>query len=72
MTTQAIELAELQPAERQRTYTFPGGETVTLNSVTHFLARDSGTHRLKTADGRLHIVPTGWLCISIDAESFTV
>lgn len=70
--TQQIELTELQPAERQRTYTFPGGESVTLHNVTHFLARESGTHRLKTADGRLHIVPTGWLCISIEADSFTV
>jgi len=67
-----IELNELKPSEKSRTYTFPGGELVRLENVTHFLARDSGTHRLKTADGKLHIVPVGWLHIEIEAESFTV
>lgn len=67
-----IELTQLSPAERTRVYTFPGGELVTLSNVTHFLARESGTHRLKTADGKLHIVPVGWLHIEIDTDAFTV
>lgn len=67
-----MELTELNPPERSRTYTFPGGETVRLENVTHFLARESGTHRLKTGDGRLHIVPTGWLHIEIDTDSWTL
>lgn len=67
-----IELTKLDPQEKTRLYTFPGGEQVKLENVTHFLARDSGTHRLKTADGRLHIVPLGWLHIAIEAEAFTV
>lgn len=66
-----IELAKLEPAEKSRTYTFPRGELVKLNNVTHFLARESGTHRLRTADCKLHIVPVGWLHIEIEAESFT-
>jgi hypothetical protein len=67
-----IELTKLNPAEKSRTYTFPGGEKITLEKVTHFLARESGTHRLQTEDGKLHIVPVGWLHVEIDAGSFTV
>jgi hypothetical protein len=66
------ELIALSPAESSRTYFFPKGETVTLANVTHFLARPSGGHRLKTADGKLHIVPPTWLHIEIEAGSFTV
>lgn len=67
-----MELTKLNPAEKTRTYTFPGGEKITLADVTHFLARDSGTHRLQTADGKLHIVPVGWIHIAIEADKFTV
>lgn len=67
-----IELTKLDPQEKARVYTFPRGETVRLENVTHFLARESGTHRLQTADGKLHIIPVGWLHIEIDAGSFTV
>ena len=67
-----MEMTELNPPERSRTYTFPQGESVTLKDVTHFLARESGTHRLKTKDGRLHIVPTGWIHIEIDAEEWSL
>ena len=67
-----MELTALNPTEKSRTYTFPNGEKVALKDVTHFLARDSGTHRLQTADGKLHIVPVGWLHIEIEASAFTV
>lgn len=67
-----MELTELNPPEQSRAYTFPNGEVVRLHNVTHFLARASGTHRLKTADGILHIIPTGWLHIEIAADSFTI
>jgi len=67
-----MELTELNPTETSRTYTFPGGDTITLEGVTHFLARESGTHRLKTADGKLHIVRANWIHIEIDAKAFTV
>jgi hypothetical protein len=68
----AIEMAALNPVEKSRAYVFPGGETVRLEDVTHFLARESGTHRLRTGDGRLHIVPPGWLHVEIDAGEWTV
>lgn len=66
-----LDLPALEKTEASRIYTFPRGETVALKNVTHFLARDSGTHRLRTGDGKLHIVPTGWLHIEIEAESFS-
>lgn len=67
-----LDMKALEKTEVTRTYTFPGGETVVLKSVTHFLARESGTHRLRTGDGKLHIVPTGWLHIEIEAEGFSL
>ena len=66
------EMTALDPTEKSRTYTLPGGESITLQNVTHFLARESGTHRLKTADGKLHIIPPGWLHVAIDAGNWTL
>lgn len=68
----SIEMTELDKPERKRTYVFPGGETITLEKVTHFLCRESGTHRLKTDDGLYHIVPTGWIHIILDMEDWTL
>lgn len=67
-----LELKKLEPSEKSRTYTFPNNEKIALLNVTHFLARESGTHRLQTADGKLHIVPVGWLHVEIEAGSFTL
>lgn len=67
-----IEMTKLNPPERSRTYHFPGDEKITLTNVTDFLARESGTHRLKTGDGHLHIVPGGWLHVEIDADGWTL
>jgi hypothetical protein len=67
-----VEMSKLSPPERTRIYTFPGGETVKLENVTHFLARDSGSHRVGTADGLLHIIPAGWLHVEIDADGWTL
>lgn len=67
-----IELTKLDAAEKRRVYTFPNNEKITINNVTHFLARPSGTHRLQTADGKLHIVPAGWLHVEIEASGFSV
>lgn len=76
-----LEMTEFNPPERLRTYWFPllsQGDVelncllpVDLENVTHLKVSDSGTHRLKTKDGRLHIIPTGWLHISIDADDWT-
>lgn len=65
------EMIELKPHEKTRIYRFPDGELVSLKDVTHFLNRPTN-HRLKTADGKLHIVPTGWIHVEIDAEEWTL
>lgn len=65
------EMIELNPVETSRTYKFPNSETVTLKDVTHFMNRPTN-HRLKTADGKLHIVPTGWIHVEIETTAWTV
>jgi hypothetical protein len=66
------ELTPLSPTEFSRIYRWPDGQTIVLLNVTHFLARESGTHRLKTGDGKLHIIPAGWRHIEIEADAFTL
>lgn len=56
--------------EKKRTYTFPNTK-VELQNVTELIVRESGTHRLK-ADGKIHVIATGWVHIEIDEEEWTV
>ena len=65
-----LDLTKLEQPERKRTYTFPGGEKIEILGVTHIAVKT--THRLQTSDGKLHIVPSGWLHIEIDAPGFSV
>jgi hypothetical protein len=58
--------------EKQRVYYFPNNEKVVLNNVVELIVRESGTHRLKTEDKKLHIIPPGWIHIEIDEEDWTV
>lgn len=54
--------------ETERVYRFPSGQGfIRLKDVTELLVRPSGTHRLKTKDGKMHIVPTGWIHIEISS-----
>lgn len=53
--------------EDTRIYQFPGGHLVTLINVIELIVRPSGTHRIKTRDGLLHIIPKGWIHISINS-----
>lgn len=62
----------VQLKESKRTYHFPKGEKVVLEKVTELIVSDSGNHRLKTADNKLHIVPPGWNHIEIDEKEWTV
>lgn len=62
----------IQLKESKRTYFFPNNERVVLEQITELIVRDSGTHRLKTADNKLHIIPNGWLHIEIDESDWTV
>lgn len=51
--------------ETERVYHFPKGDRVVLRNVFELVVRPSGTHRLKTKDKKMHIVPTGWIHIEI-------
>lgn len=57
--------------EQNRTYVFPNFQRVTLNGVVSINVSKSGTHRINTKDGKKHIIPTGWLHIEFDADSWT-
>jgi len=65
-------MTELNHIERSRSYYFPNGTVATFYDVTHFEARPSGTHRLKTVDGMFYIVSDGWTYIAIDTDAFTL
>lgn len=58
--------------EKKRTYIFPGNNKVELDDVIELIVRPSGTHRLKTKDKKLHIIPVGWIHIEISEEEWTV
>ena len=51
--------------ECKRTYHFPKGEKVELYNLVEIIVRESGTHRIKTLDGKLHIIASGWIHIEI-------
>lgn len=51
--------------EDSRIYDFGLGKLVKLEKVVELIVRDSGNHRVKTADGKLHIISTGWIHIEI-------
>lgn len=72
MTANAIEMVPLTNGEKSRTYVWPNGARDTIENVTSICVRPSGSHRLQTADGKKHIVPTGWLRIEIDAAEWSV
>ena len=67
-----MECKKLDPAEKSRTYIWPNGFRDTLENVVAFCARPSGTHRLETADGKKHVVATGWCRVEIDVEAWTL
>lgn len=74
-------MISLAPQERSRTYIYHSGYRYTLQDVVEFLP-EKGWDRLKTADGKLHIVylvigkpenPVDW-CIAkeLDCNDWTV
>lgn len=59
--------------EKSRTYNYGKAlGKIRIENVTELVVRESGTHRLKTKDGRLYIQPTGWIGIEIEASDWTV
>ena len=67
-----VVMNKLNPIEKTRTYLFPKGEKIEIQNVTEFGYRPSGSHRLKTTDGKLYIVNPGWLAIELICEEFTL
>jgi len=59
-------------ANQTRRYYFPHNEVVEIKGIFELIVSSSGSHRLRTNDKKLHIIPTGWLHIEIDAENWTV
>jgi len=60
------------PPEKKRIYHFSKGDKVILRNVTELVVRPSGTHRLKTADGKSHVIPTGWIHIELVIKDWSV
>lgn len=58
--------------EKERVYFFPNDEKVILKNIVELVVRESGTHRIKTNDNKLHIIPSGWLHIEIDETEWTI
>lgn len=55
-------------AELSRVYTFIGAR-IKLENVTEFRISSSGIHKLKTDDGKKHIIAPNWVHIEIDSKS---
>lgn len=55
----------IQLTEKTRVYDF-GDKQVALEDVRELIVRDSGSHRVRTADGKLHIIAKGWIAVHID------
>jgi hypothetical protein len=51
--------------EDERVYDFGLGKIATIEKVVELVVKKSGNHRLKTEDGKLHIIPPGWIHIII-------
>jgi len=54
-------------SEQFRTYRFPSGDEVTIESPTHLSVSTSG-HRLFDASGVSHYVPKGWIHLKWKAK----
>ena len=57
--------------EKSRTYTFPDG-IVRIEGVSKLCVRDSGSHRIETADGKKYIVAAGWIAIQVEADAWSL
>lgn len=67
-----INWEEFSPAEKSRTYHFPGGDVVRVDGVARIEIRDSGTHRYETTDRKKGFVAKGWLQLEIDVEKWSL
>lgn len=56
-------------SEVSRTYRFPNGEYVTLDNPLKLHVSKSGGHRVFTADGNAHYIPSGWIHLCWKAKN---
>lgn len=63
--TSIADQTPVQLTEKTRVYDF-GDKQVTLEEVRELIVRDSGSHCVRTAGGRLHIIAPGWIAVHID------
>ncbi len=61
-------LTDHKITEKVRIYTFPNSETIIIEEARLLRISASGNHKITTKDGRLHIIPKGWLHIEIESE----
>lgn len=54
--------------ESSRVYVFVGAR-IKLENVIELCIGSSGIHKLKTNDGKKHIIASGWIHIEIDSEA---
>lgn len=66
-----INWTELNPPEKSRTYTFSTGLKITYENVVRIEVRESGKHRIETADGKKAFICPGWIALDIDVPEWT-
>lgn len=64
-TTSIADQTPIALTEKTRVYDF-GDTQIVLQEVRELIVRDSGSHRVRTADGKLHVIAPGWFAIHID------
>ena len=57
---------EYSVKESKRKYTF--GRNIELEDVREIIVSNSGNHKIKTADGKLHIISPEWTHIEITSD----
>jgi hypothetical protein len=57
--------------EKSRSYKFPSGDVLRFDNVVRIEVRESGKHRIETADGEKAFVNTGWIWLKIEADEWT-
>ena len=67
----SIKWTELSPPERKRVYVFSGGQRIEFENVTKIEVRESGKHRIETADGSKAFVSPGWVALLLDVDQWT-
>lgn len=57
------------PPQRMRTYVYPDGELEFYNVCKVFIDVDD-YHYIECDDGGKHVICPGWLCYSVDTDSW--